>query len=35
MANNTINFTINVQGDANKVIAQITQHIENLQVGVK
>ncbi len=35
MANNTINFTINVQGDANKVIAQLTQNIESLQVGVK
>ena len=35
MANNTINFTINVQGDANKVVAQLTQNIEGLQVGIK
>lgn len=35
MANNTINFTINVQGDANKVVAQLTQNIESLQVGIK
>lgn len=35
MANNTINFTINLQGDANKIVAQLVQNIENLQVGVK
>lgn len=35
MANNTINFTINLQGDANKVVAQLTQNIENLKGGVK
>lgn len=32
---NTINFTINLQGDANKIVAQLVQNIENLQVGVK